>query len=127
MMKYLLKYRLEIQLILIIMILYMLNKTYFIHNTTGNIQMFYQCYFNDLLAPVFMLSLIVIMFGMFELEIKQYYLFILIGMIAGLCWEYIIPMIKQSSISDVNDLICYFIGINIFYILKRIDTWKRNL
>jgi uncharacterized membrane protein YdjX (TVP38/TMEM64 family) len=105
----------------------MLNKTYFIHNTTGNIQMFYQCYFNDLLAPVFLLSLIVIMFGMFELEIKQYYLFILIGMIAGLCWEYIIPMIKQSSISDVNDLICYFIGINIFYILKRIDAGKRNL
>lgn len=105
----------------------MLNKTYFIHHTTGNIQMFYQCYFNDLLAPVFLLSLIVIMFGMFELEIKHYYLFILIGMIAGLCWEYIIPMIKQSSISDVNDLICYFIGINIFYILKRIDAWKRNL
>lgn len=89
--------------------------------------MFCQCYFNDLLAPVFLLSLIVIMFGMLELEIKQYYLFILIGMIAGLCWEYIIPMIKQSSISDVNDLICYFIGINIFYILKRIDAWKRNL
>lgn len=127
MMKYLLKYRLEIQLIFIIMILYMLNKIYFIHNTTGNIQMFCQCYFNDLLAPVFLLSLIVIMFGMLELEIKQYYLFILIGMIAGLCWEYIIPMIKQSSISDVNDLICYFIGINIFYILKRIDAWKRNL
>lgn len=120
MMEYISKFKLEIYSIFIVMILYVLNKTCLIHCMIGNIQMFFQCYFNDLLAPILLLNLLVIIFKYIGIELNGYLIFILIGIVAGLCWEYIIPIIKLSSVSDINDLVCYFIGSNIYCLVHKI-------
>jgi len=56
----------------------------------------------------------------------KYFHFIIVGMAAGVVWEFLGPIINKKSVFDPVDFICYFIGINLFYgtitILKRHNT-----
>lgn len=76
-------------------------------------------YFNDFLASIILLasSNILLRFenkGIYS--IKGIFIFILI---ASILWEYIIPIFKKKSISDPFDVLTYFIGATMYYIMYR--------
>ena len=45
-----------------------------------------------------------------------------IGMTGGIVWEYFAPVINVKTTTDHWDLLCYFIGISIYYLVFRIET-----
>ncbi len=42
-------------------------------------------------------------------------------MVAGFVWEYVIPLIDYNSITDIADMVCYFIGTITYYFIIRIS------
>ena len=99
-------------------IVYGLNRSFLISNCKGVIGYFMQCYLNDLVAPVFVLSLSSIILKWAGYELHRFGTIILIGAFAGFVWEFVIPLIKPSSITDSYDLVCYLIGTIGYYGVK---------
>jgi hypothetical protein len=94
---------------------FILNNVWLKDITNGTLNMFCRCYLNDLVCPLFFLGYCEVIFIWIKNEIKSYSILLLIGMMAGVIWEYFAPVINSKAISDPFDLLCYFIGINIYY------------
>ncbi|MGB4661751.1 MAG: hypothetical protein WBI07_21435 [Mobilitalea sp.] len=79
---------------------------------------------NDLVCPLFFLGYCQVIFIWIKNEIKSYSILLLIGMMAGVIWEYFAPVINPKAITDPFDLLCYFIGINIYYAIT--FNWEKT-
>ena len=42
-------------------------------------------------------------------------------MTAGLIWEFFAPLINAKAVTDIYDLICYLIGVHIYYVITIIE------
>lgn len=111
----------KINLICIILSLfvYILNNLFLINVTSGWLQNFCQSHLNDLFCPLFLLGFSQILFVWAECEINTYINCVLFGMACGCVWEYFAPLINPNAVSDPWDLLCYFIGINIYYFIYK--------
>lgn len=96
--------------------LFILNEMILKEITSGKIKLFFGGHFNDLICPLFFLGYCQIVFVWIKKELKSYSLIMLLIMVAGLIWEYLIPLLKPASTSDPLDLMFYFIGANIYYL-----------
>ena len=96
--------------------IYILNQTLFKNYFAGIAGYFCHCYLNDLVCPLFFLSYAQIMLIWAGHEIKTYTRLVLLGMVAGFVWEYFAPIINPKTVTDVCDLFCYFVGIQIYYL-----------
>lgn len=94
---------------------YYINTKFLIKNCTGIIGYFSKCYLNDLMAPILVLALSSIALKWSGYELNKLWIIILIGLFASLVWEFIIPFIKTTSVTDPYDLFCYAIGTIIYY------------
>lgn len=112
-------YLYQLILMLMILLLYCMNRFWFTVSTDGWIQYICRCHVNDLLAPLFILNFAYICLKEAGYEMKSYIVILLIGMSAAFCWEYVIPLIKSSSVTDVYDLFSYFIGTNLYYVIQK--------
>ena len=101
---------------------YCVNKLIFINIADGWVEVFCRSHLNDLISPLFVLGFAQIMFLWAGCEVKTYIVFIAFGMSCGCVWEYIAPVINPIAISDPWDLLCYFIGINIYYLVYVIQV-----
>lgn len=100
-------------------LLYVFNKCIWIDQTNGFLLIFCQCYLDDLVCPLFFLPYCQILLIWINREIRTYRGCLLLGMSAGLVWEYFAPIINKNAVSDPMDLLCYFVGISVYYILLR--------
>lgn len=102
---------------------YLINQ--FILKKTKNI--FCNSYFNDLLAPIILLAFSNILLLPYSKTLKGKNIFIFIG-ICSIGWEFVTPIYKRDSVSDVIDIIMYIIGAIIYMALKFLIErgWKRN-
>lgn len=98
---------------------YAINKSFLITQITGKIGYFCRCYLNDLVCPLFYLGYCQILLLWIGYEIKSFRLCLLLGTISGLIWEYVAPFINSNAVSDPIDIICYFIGTNVYYFFLR--------
>lgn len=103
-------------------IVYGLSRRFLISNCKGVIGYFMQCYLNDLMAPVFVLALSSIILKWAGYELHRFWTIILIGAFAGFVWEFVIPLIKPSSVTDPYDLVCYLSGTIVYYGVKTITS-----
>ena len=93
--------------------LYLLNQSV-IKNVFTSV-LFFHCYFNDLLAPVVVLS-----FSNLLLVIKRQRTITSFKQITGLCmfcavcWEWLAIYIKPDSTFDLWDIVAYFIGASLY-------------
>ena len=101
-------------LIIAVLLLYFLNNMFLKWHTTGIVQEFFICYFNDLMCPIFFLSYSNLLLLGINMELKKLHWILLYGFCAGLIWEFVGPLIKVSSVTDFFDLVCYLLG-SIFY------------
>ena len=104
--------------------IYFLNKTLLIDQMTGFVGYFCRCHLNDFVCPLFFLGYCQILLIWINHEIQSYRNCILLGMVGGLIWEYIAPLINPKAVSDVIDLICYFSGTSLYYFLLKSSSKK---
>lgn len=102
--------------IVIAAFIYLINKLFLIRHVSGFFGYFCRCHLNDLVCPLFFLGVSQIMLIWAEHEIHSYKFCVLLGMAAGFIWEYFAPLINANAVSDPIDLLCYFVGINIYYL-----------
>ena len=95
--------------------LYFVNNRWFKHISVGAVQYFFICYFNDILAPIFLLSYSNILLYVKGLRINQYTHIIAFCVAVGLLWEFLAPLLNPASVSDWLDIVCYVIGGSIYW------------
>ena len=107
--------------IIIVAALYIANNYFFkkIFNHT-ELNLFFICYFNDLICPFGFISFLNIGFSFFKHRIRKFGEIELWCFSSGLVWEYFAPLIKTSAIADPYDLLCYILGGAGYYWLSHI-------
>lgn len=110
----------KINLIITIICICLYAANVFVFKKTDNkIQPFFICWFNDLLAPVFVLSYINYRFG----ELYNFHSLIRVLLLCTtftVIWEFAGYIIKQNSVFDPVDIACYYIGGTAYYIIIKI-------
>lgn len=104
---------------------YLLNNLIFKIYSTGEYHYFFVCYFNDLLCPLFFVSYTNIMLSLINKRIEKLYHIILYCFLCGFVWEFVAPLLKEGSVTDFYDLICYCIG-GLLYWIIRYSIFKIN-
>lgn len=112
--------------IAIALCVYVINKACLIPYTHGSFNYFCRCYLNDLVCPLFFLGYCQILLIWIDREIKSYWKCMLLIMIAGCVWEYGAPFINAKSVSDVWDLVCYFVGGMVYLLLMKYEQNREN-
>ena len=97
---------------------YLLNNLIFKTYSTGDYHYFFVCYFNDLLCPLFFVSYTNIMLSFINKRIEKLYYIILYCFLCGFVWEFVAPFLKERSVTDVCDLICYCIGGLLYWMIR---------
>jgi hypothetical protein len=100
---------------------YGINKLLLSNITAGILEMFCRSFLNDLVCPLFFLGFVNIILLWIGFESTSYLKCLFIGMTAGMVWEYFAPVINPKAITDPWDLLCYFIGISIYYLILKIE------
>ncbi|SEG77287.1 hypothetical protein SAMN02799616_04989 [Paenibacillus sp. UNC499MF] len=96
-------------------ILYGWNELY-LKEQSSIMNWFFTGYYNDILAPIILLSYSNILILIFmKKKITNFIGLSLFVMIVGLYWEYITPLYKNST-SDIYDLLAYYIGFLIYWL-----------
>ncbi len=102
-------------LILVVILLYYLNNVLIKPVSSGLIHRFFVCYFNDLMAPIFLLSYSNILLDTQGKELGSLRQIEFFCLCSGAVWEFAAPMLKEGSITDLTDLICYLTGGYIYW------------
>ena len=86
---------------------------------------FFKYYFNDLLAPIILLSYSNFLLNFYNKTIKGKNIYIFIS-ICGIFWEVITPLLKKDSVGDIMYFAMYILGASIYMILvKGVERWKK--
>ncbi len=104
-------------LIIAVLILYIINNAVLKKYTTGIFQYFFKCHFNDFICPLLFISYSNILLITIGKEITRFRWIILYGFCSGLIWEFIAPLLKSNSVTDLLDLIFYLLGSCIYWAL----------
>ncbi len=108
---------LNIILIQLAIVAYLINNLFFKVYTSGAVQHFFVCYFNDLICPLLFFSYMNILLITLNIEINKLWTVLLIAICIGCVWELITPLIKTSSIRDPVDFLCYIIGSVLYWLI----------
>ena len=105
--------------IAIIFLLYLLNNSIKSQFDNKYIALFMRCYFNDLIGTVaFLLAYHVVLTLLprpsfrIKLSLFKVELFVLC---CGCFWEFIVPLIRPSSVTDLFDFFAYLLGGYIYW------------
>lgn len=112
-------------LIIIVLFLYFLNNTYLKSYTKGIVQKFLICHFNDLICPLFFISYSNLLLISVNRELKKLKWIIVFGFCSGLIWEYVAPLIKPSSVTDMVDLLFYTLGTFLYWCIVKLFPDRR--
>ena len=110
----------------IALLVYTINKLWLCDFATGIFEIVCRSYLNDLVCPLFFLGFANILFLWAGIELKTYFSCVLFVMVCGLIWEYFAPIINAKAVSDPLDLLCYFIGVNIYWAILMLDIRRNN-
>ena len=105
----------EIIILITCLILYVINQIFL--KKIGIL--FFNNYFNDLLAvPLYFSIINIISLQITKKEIKSFKTLFFITIILSFLGEYVAIFLRKGSVTDYWDILCYFIGMLIYYILK---------
>lgn len=102
-------------------ILYIINKFIICKQESIYCYLFFKNHFNDLLAIVIAISLLNIYCVIEDLKlIDNLFVIILICIFFSVIWEGVVPKLKVDSVADFKDVLCYFTGGIIYWLLIKI-------
>lgn len=113
-------YKFSLIIIAVVGLLYMINNIFIKTNIDGNIGIFLKGYFNDLLAPFFILSYSNFLLSFTNKNLYKFSHIVLFCFFCGIVWEFFAPLIKPESVTDILDMICYLIGGILYWVLLKI-------
>lgn len=104
----------DIIILSICIILYILNQIIF-----KNINiLFFNNYFNDLLAvPLFFSLLNIISYKLNQEKVKSFKKLFLITILLSFLGEYVSLFLRKGAVFDYMDILFYFLGMLIYYII----------
>lgn len=108
----------DILILLTVSALYQLNNRYIKAATIGTLHEFFVCYFNDLMAPMFMLSYSNILLGTVNRKLMKIRHIVWFCLLIGAVWEFVAPFMKEGAVWDPFDILCYLIGGIIYWGLQ---------
>lgn len=85
---------------------------------------FFKFYFDDLLAVIILLSFINVIY---PIKADNFWIILIITIVATFFWEYLALFIKQSSIFDYFDILAYFISMGIYLVLVYLMEGELNV
>lgn len=110
----------DIIILIICLILYAINQLFL--KKIGIL--FFNNYFNDLLAvPLYFSIINIISLQLRKKEINSFKTLFFITIILSFLGEYVAIYLRKGSVTDYWDIICYFIGMLLYYVLKN----KKNI
>ena len=84
-------------------LLYALNNLLIKRITTGIVGCFFIGYFNDLICPLLFLPYVNFMVYFLNKRIVNIWHILLICFLCGIVWEWIAPLLKPNSVTDIFD------------------------
>lgn len=108
----------DLSILIACLICYIANQTFF--KSLGIV--FFNNFFNDLLAVPLYFSIMNIL-GMYlnGKEITSFKLLFLLTILLSFLGEYVAIYLRPGSTTDYLDVVCYFIGMLIYYLLKKAE------
>ena len=115
------KRKCNIVCVIVALLTYGINKLWLIDISAGWIESVCRFYLNDAVCPLFLMGFSNIVFLWAGFEIKSYFKCFLFVMFAGVIWEYFIPLFNTKSTTDPLDLVCYFIGVSVYWLFLKLE------
>lgn len=108
-------------LIVITLLLYSLNQKYKTSINNEFLGFFFRGYFNDIIGSIMFLSYCSIIFSYYRgnFMLQKLFHIELIMLICGLFWEFIVPLYRKDTVSDIIDLLAYMLGGLIYWLIDK--------
>ena len=100
----------DVALVFFTALFYLLNNLVFKKTTTGILRLFFICYFNDLICPLLFVAYVNLLLNPLKKRLSKIWQIIVLCFLCGLVWEFVAPLLKKGSVTDIFDLFCYCIG-----------------
>lgn len=107
-------------LMILVLFLYFLNNSYLKMCTHGGFQKFLICHFNDFICPLFFIAYSNLLLISVNKEMKKLKSIMIFGFSSGLVWEFVAPLIKTTSVTDVLDLLFYTLGTFLYWCIIKL-------
>ena len=109
----------NLYIFIICFVLYLSNDRIFKNSSSFYLCYFFNCYFNDLLAPLLFFSYSNILLITRNMEWKRFPVIMLICLLCGIVWEYVAPFFKYDAVSDPWDMLCYVLGGCVYWYIRK--------
>lgn len=116
----------NIGLICMTLLLYVLNQIYKTSFENEAIRWFMCCYFNDIIGGVTFLAYTNLMLKFQRLELKKLHHIEAYMLMCGLFWEYITPLFRADTVSDIWDVAAYIGGGMLYWGIMRVYNVTEN-
>ena len=90
------------------------------------IKYFMCCYFNDIIGGITFTAYCNLVFIFHNKKINKLWHYELLLLFAGLYWEYLTPLFRKDTVSDIWDIVAYMTG-GIIYWLIQFQGVKRTM
>lgn len=83
------------------------------------------CYFNDTIGGMTFVAYCNIVFSFYNRKMVKLWQIEALLFFAGLFWEYVTPIFRENTVSDIWDVVAYMMGGFLYWILTRKEEkWK---
>lgn len=114
----------DIKIIFITLILYFINQMIKDDIPFGYLKYFMVCYFNDLIGGITFMAYCGIIFRMGKKQLEKLWQILFLMFLCGIFWEYITPLFRHDTISDIYDIIAYMLGGFIYWCITNVKFRK---
>lgn len=116
----------EIQIIVLAMTIYAINRTTKMYNNIPFIGYLCKCHLNDCIGGIVFPAYVNIVLKLYKYpQIAKLSHICIIMLCCGIFWEYVCPLFLEYSVSDFWDMLSYILGGILYYSFKMRFKHKR--
>ena len=107
----------------ITVVMYVANQVIKTKIPVEAIRWFMSCYFNDTIGGMTFMAYCNIVFGFYNRKMIKLWQILTLMFCAGLFWEYVTPIFRKNTVSDIWDVVAYMIGGFIYWLITRKEQY----
>lgn len=101
----------------ITVVIYMVNQTIKTRIPVEAVRWFMSCYFNDTIGGITFMAYCNIVFSFYNRKMTKLWQIGLLMFFCGVFWEYLTPIFRMNTVSDVWDIVAYMLGGFLYWII----------